>query len=58
MDPDIDGAAIYMLSMESRHLRRQAERLAIERAAVVAQEPSHFSEGVAFTSFLLPAAGN
>jgi hypothetical protein len=38
-----DAAAIYMLSLESRHLRQKAGRLIIERAGLLANESGHIS---------------
>jgi hypothetical protein len=39
-----DGAAIYMLRLESRHLRQQAQRLSCQRAEEVAGELGHFNK--------------
>jgi hypothetical protein len=51
-----EGAAIYMLSLESRHLRQKADRFISERARLLASESGHISR----TSSLFasrPAAG-
>jgi hypothetical protein len=38
-----EGAAIYMLSLESRHLRQKADRFISERASLLASESGHIS---------------
>jgi hypothetical protein len=48
MDAGADEAAIYMLSLESRHLRRQAQKLTIQRSEILAAEAGHISESMAF----------
>jgi hypothetical protein len=48
MDARADEAAIYMLSLESRHLRQQAQRLTIQRSEILAAEAGHISESMAF----------
>jgi hypothetical protein len=48
MDAGADEAAIYMLSLESRHLRRQAQKLTIQRSELLATESGHISESMAF----------
>jgi hypothetical protein len=55
MDSKADEAAIYMLSLESRHLRRQAQRLTIERSEILAAESGHISENIAFSHLSVPA---
>jgi hypothetical protein len=47
MDAAAEGVAIYMLSLESRHLRRQAQRLVIQRSEILAAESGHISERMA-----------
>jgi hypothetical protein len=49
MDDAADGATIYMLSLESRHLRRQAQRLIIQRSETLAAESGHISESIALS---------
>jgi len=49
MDAGADEAAtIYMLSLESRHLRRQAQKLTIQRSEMLAAESGHIGESMAF----------
>jgi hypothetical protein len=48
MSPKSDDAAIYMLSLESRHLRQKARRLMIERADLLASEADHISMASSF----------
>lgn len=47
MDSKTDEAAIYMLRLESRHLRREAQSLAIEHSEKLAADSGHISEAVA-----------
>jgi hypothetical protein len=49
MDARADEATIYMLSLESRHLRQQAQRLMTQRSGILAAESGHISESMAFT---------
>ncbi len=55
MNPSIEGATIYMLSLESRHLRQQAQTLAIQRAAILAGGSGQLSVAAAFPHFAGPA---
>jgi hypothetical protein len=48
LDAGADEAAIYMLSLESRHLRRQAQKLTIQRSEILAAVSGHISESMAF----------
>jgi hypothetical protein len=48
MGAKADEKAIYMLSLESRHLRRQAQKLISQRSEILAAESGHNSESVAF----------
>jgi hypothetical protein len=48
LDAGADEATIYMLSLESRHLRRQAQKLTIQRSEKLAAESGHISETMAF----------
>jgi hypothetical protein len=47
MDARGDEAAIYMLSLESRHLRQQAHRLILQRNEILAAEPGQVSKCMA-----------
>ncbi len=47
MDAKADEAAIYMLSLESRHLRQQSHRLTVHRAEILAAESGHISDRMA-----------
>jgi hypothetical protein len=55
MDSGADEAAIYMLRLESRHLRKQAQRIAIQRSEILAAESGHISENIAFSHLSVPA---
>jgi hypothetical protein len=55
MNPIADDAAMYMLRLESRHLRLQARRLVIERAEIMADESGHLGMRMASSSFISPA---
>ena len=48
MDGCADEATIYMLRLESRHLRQQAQRLILQRAEILAAESGHASKSLAF----------
>lgn len=48
LNADRDGAAIDVLSMESSHLRLQAQGLVIHRSDTLARESGHISEIMAF----------
>jgi hypothetical protein len=47
MNANSDGAAIYMLSLESSHLRQEAKKLAIQRAEALEEESSPPKPGLA-----------
>jgi hypothetical protein len=55
MDVGGDGPAIYMLNLESRYLRQQTQRLAIERAELLAEESCHITRFTAFPAFAISA---
>jgi hypothetical protein len=48
MSAKADEAAIYMLSLESRHLRRQAQKLISQRSEILAAESGHISKSMVF----------
>ncbi len=49
--PDLNDKDVYMLRLESRHLRAEARKLSINRANLLAEEAGHISTTLACTEF-------